>query len=80
MGNGGQSKGFLMNELTPGQKLHCKVMESCLRHIQAEKPLILKGGTALMFGYGLNRFSEDLDFDIARSFSGSGTIKLDNLL
>ena len=33
-----------------------------------------------MFGYGLNRFSEDLDFDIARSFSGSGTIKLDNLL
>jgi predicted nucleotidyltransferase component of viral defense system len=26
-------------------------------------PLALKGGTALLFCYGLDRFSEDLDFD-----------------
>ncbi|EFD92374.1 MAG: hypothetical protein BJBARM5_0891 [Candidatus Parvarchaeum acidophilus ARMAN-5] len=27
-----------------------------------EKSLVFKGGTALKFFYGLNRFSEDLDF------------------
>ena len=29
----------------------------------SEKPLIFKGGSALMFFYELDRFSEDLDFD-----------------
>ncbi len=28
-----------------------------------QKPLVLKGGTALRLCYGLDRFSEDLDFD-----------------
>lgn len=55
-------------------------MESCIRSIQKEKPLILKGGTALMLAYGLNRFSEDLDFDIAQTFTGKGTINLQHTL
>ncbi len=29
----------------------------------SSKELIFKGGSALLFGYGLDRFSEDLDFD-----------------
>lgn len=29
----------------------------------SDKPLIFKGGSALMFFYNLDRFSEDLDFD-----------------
>jgi len=37
-------------------------MRSITRSL-ADTPLILKGGTALLFAYGLNRFSEDLDFD-----------------
>ena len=37
-------------------------MRSIARSL-ADSPLILKGGTALLFGYGLDRFSEDLDFD-----------------
>jgi len=28
-----------------------------------DKPLVLKGGTALMLYYNLDRFSEDIDFD-----------------
>jgi hypothetical protein len=35
----------------------------CIAH---EPPLVLKGGTALRVAYGLDRPSEDLDFDSAR--------------
>ena len=66
--------------LTPDERLHCEVMQVCLNAIQKDKPLVLKGGTALMLGYGLERFSEDLDFDIADTYTGKGTIKLDNIL
>ena len=66
--------------LTPDERLHCEVMQACLNAIQKDKPLVLKGGTALMLGYGLERFSEDLDFDIADTYTGKGTIKLDNIL
>lgn len=62
------------------EKTHLLAMKSCLDAIQQEKPLILKGGSALMFGYGLERFSEDLDFDIAASYQGKSTIKLENIL
>ncbi len=37
-------------------------MRSIARSL-SDTPLILKGGTALLLAYGLNRFSEDLDFD-----------------
>ena len=50
-------------------------MLAVLAKIQ-DKPLILKGGTALMLCYGLDRFSEDLDFDIQGDFVGKGTINL----
>ena len=66
--------------LTAEERLHCEVMQACLNAIQKDKPLILKGGTALMLGYGLERFSEDLDFDIADTYTGKGTIKLDSIL
>ncbi|WP_163499529.1 nucleotidyl transferase AbiEii/AbiGii toxin family protein [Helicobacter suis] len=49
-------------ELTPEETHHKKLMVSILRKL-ADTPMILKGGTALYLGYGLNRFSEDLDFD-----------------
>ena len=38
-------------------------MEKILEKM-ADKPLIFKGGSSLLFGYGLDRFSEDLDFDV----------------
>lgn len=66
--------------LTAEERLHCEVMQACLNAIQKDKPLILKGGTALMLGYDLERFSEDLDFDIADTYTGKGTIKLDSVL
>ncbi|MBP5789713.1 MAG: nucleotidyl transferase AbiEii/AbiGii toxin family protein [Neisseriaceae bacterium] len=66
--------------LTAEERLHCEVMQACLNAIQKDKPLILKGGTALMLGYGLERFSEDLDFDIADTYTGKSTIKLDSVL
>ncbi|MGC9143984.1 nucleotidyl transferase AbiEii/AbiGii toxin family protein [Hydrogenobaculum sp.] len=54
----------------------------------SDKPLIFKGGSALMFFYGLDRFSEDLDFDASYSvnteslekilrFLGNVTVKKD---
>lgn len=49
-------------DLTASQQTHAKVMRS-IAQAMIKTPLVLKGGTALLFGYGLDRFSEDLDFD-----------------
>ena len=39
-------------------------MESLLQYLNRHSSnYVLKGGTGLMFGYGLNRFSEDIDLD-----------------
>jgi len=48
--------------LNDAEKLHRQFMLEILKNV-AETPLVLKGGTALMLAYGLDRFSEDLDFD-----------------
>lgn len=42
---------------------HRLVQQQFLKGTLPEADLVLKGGTALMTCYGLNRFSEDLDFD-----------------
>ncbi|EAZ98133.1 nucleotidyl transferase AbiEii/AbiGii toxin family protein [Marinobacter sp. ELB17] len=39
------------------------------------KPLVLKGGTALLLAYNLQRFSEDLDFDLTVPLEGHLNIK-----
>lgn len=47
------------------QVAHRQLMQSICEVIAEEdKPLLLKGGTALLLCYGLDRFSEDLDFDL----------------
>lgn len=48
--------------LTPSDEQHDKLMRSILKGVGGTN-IVLKGGTALMFAYGLDRFSEDLDFD-----------------
>lgn len=61
-------------ELTDAQQEHVKFMNLILRELQ-DRPMILKGGTALMLGYGLDRFSEDIDLDAKKSFSLESSIK-----
>ena len=61
-------------ELTDAQQEHVKFMSLILRELQ-DRPMILKGGTALMLGYGLDRFSEDIDLDAKKSFSLESSIK-----
>lgn len=53
---------------------HEKLMRSVLKSI-SDTPLVLKGGTALLFGYRLDRFSEDLDFDSDRKLNLESKIK-----
>lgn len=65
--------------MTYNQKTHKELMLAVLAKIQ-DKPLVLKGGTSLMLCYGLDRFSEDLDFDIQGGFTGKGTVNLENTL
>ncbi|MBI6725699.1 nucleotidyl transferase AbiEii/AbiGii toxin family protein [Pseudomonas viridiflava] len=48
--------------LTDDEKTHVLVMRSIARAFN-DTPMVLKGGTALLLGYGLNRFSEDLDYN-----------------
>ena len=58
-------------------KQHRDVLVSLLREIaQSQKDkFILKGGTALMYSYKLDRFSEDIDFDARTNISLEGCIK-----
>lgn len=50
------------------KKLHKQVIEEVLSEINSipYNSVILKGGTALMMCYGLDRFSEDIDLDSTR--------------
>lgn len=52
---------------------HRLIQQQVLKGTPPEADLVLKGGTALMTCYGLNRFSEDLDFDARHQ--GLNTIK-----
>ena len=60
--------------LTERDKHHEKLMLNILKNL-SDTPLILKGGTALYIGYGLNRFSEDLDFDSDKKLNLINKIK-----
>jgi predicted nucleotidyltransferase component of viral defense system len=62
-------KGIAM-VLSEREKVHANIMRTICEVIGADsKPLVLKGGTALMLCYGLDRFSEDLDFDLLRELN-----------
>lgn len=50
------------SKLSNRDAVHQKLMSSVLKNI-SDTPLVLKGGTSLLLAYGLDRFSEDLDFD-----------------
>ncbi|OOH87236.1 hypothetical protein BMT54_10160 [Pasteurellaceae bacterium 15-036681] len=60
--------------LTERDNNHEKLMVNILKNL-SETPLVLKGGTALYLGYGLNRFSEDLDFDSSKKLNLLNKIK-----
>lgn len=61
-------------KLNERDKFHEKLMESILKNL-SDTPLVLKGGSALYLGYGLNRFSEDLDFDSLKKLNLLNKIK-----
>lgn len=61
-------------KLNEREKFHEKLMESILKNL-SDTPLVLKGGSALYLGYGLNRFSEDLDFDSLKKLNLLNKIK-----
>jgi predicted nucleotidyltransferase component of viral defense system len=50
------------------QAAHLSVMRALLAGI-SDMPLVLKGGTALLVCHGLDRFSEDLDFDAPKKLN-----------
>lgn len=60
--------------LSERDKQHERLMRGVLSQL-VETPLVLKGGTALYLGYGLNRFSEDLDFDSDKKLNLISKIK-----
>jgi predicted nucleotidyltransferase component of viral defense system len=61
-------------ELTEIEKDHKLLMRNIVQSL-AGTPYVLKGGTALMFGYDLDRFSEDLDFDSVKKLNLETKIK-----
>lgn len=60
--------------LTERDRVHEKLMIALLKQLSVT-PLVLKGGTALYLGFGLNRFSEDLDFDSDKKLNLINRIK-----
>lgn len=58
------------------KELHVLFMKEILLLINLKKyPTYLKGGTALLLCYGLDRFSEDIDLNSEKSFNLENTIK-----
>ncbi len=43
-------------------RIHRTLIEKIVKGL-SDKPLVLKGGTALMLAYNLDRYSEDIDYD-----------------
>jgi acyl carrier protein len=62
------------NQLTAEENWHVQVMTSIAKSV-VDTPFILKGGTALLLAYGLDRFSEDLDFDSTKAIRLENRIK-----
>ena len=60
---------------TEEQEAHVQVMRAVLRGLQ-DTPLVLKGGTALLLCYELDRFSEDLDFDAPKKLNLESRMEL----
>jgi hypothetical protein len=55
------------DSLTSIEKWHVQVMSAIAKSV-ADTPLILKGGTALLLCYGLDRFSEDCVPRVTKEF------------
>lgn len=59
------------------KELHVTLMKSILEEISNKKlPTYLKGGTALLLCYGLDRFSEDIDLNSEINFNLENVIKI----
>lgn len=56
------------------RQLHVDIMRAIARDFH-DIPMVLKGGTALLLCYGLDRFSEDLDFDSPKKFNIAGRVE-----
>lgn len=69
-----------MNDFNKEEKDHIELMRIVTKKIQEIKPFVLKGGTALMIAYGLDRFSEDLDFDVYSDLRISHKASLSSML
>ncbi len=53
-------------DLSERQKAHVQLMANVARSLN-DTPMVLKGGTALLLAYGLDRHSTDLDFDSVKA-------------
>jgi predicted nucleotidyltransferase component of viral defense system len=51
-----------MHKLSKEENIHIDLMKQIVDSFYS-LPIVLKGGTSLLLNYGLDRFSEDLDFD-----------------
>lgn len=69
-----KNESYSRMKLSDKERSHKELMVSILKGL-SDTPLVLKGGTALFLGYGLTRFSEDLDFDAPRKLNLFSKIK-----
>lgn len=69
----------LSDDLLDGLNLEDKKLLELMQELLdalSEKNLILKGGTALILFYGLDRFSKDLDFDCFYNINIASVLKI----
>ena len=55
-----------MPKFNENQLEHIELMKLIAQEVSKNEPSVLKGGTALLLGYGLDRFSDDLDFNFPK--------------
>jgi hypothetical protein len=57
-------------DFTEQEMERIKLMRTISEEITTHEPAVLKGGTSLLLTRGLNRFSEDIDFDLPKGTTG----------
>ncbi|MDG6220776.1 MAG: nucleotidyl transferase AbiEii/AbiGii toxin family protein [Candidatus Thermoplasmatota archaeon] len=65
-----------MSGMRPHQQEKHYILSLALRSIFSSFNPVFKGGTAIMFFHGLNRFSEDLDFTCPAEFDADSLLQI----
>jgi predicted nucleotidyltransferase component of viral defense system len=69
-----------MNNFDEHERTLVQILQKLFLDNEVSAQLVFKGGTCLMFFYGLDRFSTDLDFDVRKGVENLNTDKIHGVI